>query len=74
MDKSTMTIDEAIQKHGAMAVFEAGATGECEDYTPLKALGLGVETIADAEQISGQQAKETRLNGRVKQFNVMLRT
>ena len=49
---NTMTIEEAIQKHGAMAVFEAGAAGECENYAPLQALGLDVETIADAEQIS----------------------
>lgn len=45
-----MTTDEAIKKHGAMKVFEAGAAGECEDS--LKALGLDVETIADAEVIS----------------------
>ena len=51
MDKLT-TVDEAIQKHGAMKVFEAGAAGECEDYAPLHALGLDVETIADAELIS----------------------
>ena len=44
-----MTADEAIQKHCAMAVFEAGATGECEDYAPLQALCLDVETIEEAE-------------------------
>ena len=47
-----MTVEEAIQLHGAMKVFEAGAAGECEDYAPLQALGLTVETIADAELIS----------------------
>ena len=47
-----MTVDEAIQKHGAMKVFEAGAAGECEDYAPLQALGLTVETIDEAERIS----------------------
>ena len=36
----------------AMKVFEAGAAGECEDYAPLQALGLDVETIADAELTS----------------------
>ena len=47
-----MNIDAAIQKHGAMAVFEAGAAGECEDFEPLQALGLDVETIGEAELIS----------------------
>lgn len=47
-----MTVDETINLHGAMAVFEAGAAGECEDDAPLKALGLNIETIADAELIS----------------------
>ncbi len=51
MDKFT-TADEAILHHGAMKVFEAGAAGECEDYEPLRALGLDVETISDAELIS----------------------
>ena len=44
-----MTNDEGIEKYVAMKVFEAGAAGECEDYEPLRALGLDVETIADAE-------------------------
>ena len=47
-----MTIEGAIKLHSAMKVFEAGAAGECEDYAPLKALGLDVETIADAELVS----------------------
>ena len=47
-----MTVDEAIQKHGAMAIFEAGAAGECENYASLQALGLDVETIEETEQIS----------------------
>ena len=47
-----MTVKEAIQKHGAMAVFEAGTAGECEDYAPLQALGLDVETKEEAERIS----------------------
>ena len=47
-----MTVEEAIQKHGTMAVFEAGAAGECEDYAPLQALGLNIETIEEAERIS----------------------
>ena len=47
-----MTFDEAIQQHGAMAVFEAAAEGECGDLTPLRELGLVVETIRDAEMIS----------------------
>ena len=36
----------------AVKVFETGAAGECEDYAPLQALGLDVETIADAELTS----------------------
>ena len=47
-----MTVDEAIQKHGVMKVFQAGAAGECEDYATLQALGLTAETIDDAERIS----------------------
>ena len=47
-----MTVDEAIQHHGAMKVIEAGTAAECEDYAPLQALGLDVETIEEAEQIS----------------------
>ena len=44
-----MTIEEAIQKHGAMKVFEADAAGECEDYAPLQALGLTVEMTEEAD-------------------------
>jgi len=47
-----MAVDEAIQKHGAMKVFEAAAGGEFGDLTPLRKLGLTVETLDDAEQIS----------------------
>ena len=47
-----MTVDEAIQKHGADAVFTAASAGACEDFEPLKVLGLYVDTIAEAEQIS----------------------
>ncbi len=47
-----MTIEKAIQKHGAMKVFEAAAAGECENFEPLKALGLDVSTIDDVEKIS----------------------
>ena len=51
--RCTLTTDEAIKRHGAMAVFEAGAAGECEEYAPLQALvGLTAETIDDAERIS----------------------
>lgn len=38
-----MTFDSAIQHHGAMAVFEAAAEGECGDPTPLRNLGLIIE-------------------------------
>ena len=44
-------IEEAIKIHGADAVFTASAAGACEDYEPLRALGLHVDTIGDAEQI-----------------------
>ena len=47
-----MTFDSAIQQHGAMAVFEAAAEGECGDLTPLRNLGLIVESITDAEEIA----------------------
>ena len=62
-----MTTDEAIKRHGAMAVFEDGAAGECEDYAPLKALGLDVGTIADAELISN--AAHDRLTAEEKAAN-----
>jgi len=41
MDKY-VTVEEAIQKHRAMKVFEAGASEECKDYAPLRALGLNI--------------------------------
>ena len=48
-----MTVDEAIQKYGAMEIFEASTAGECEeDYAPLQALGLNIETIEEADWIS----------------------
>jgi hypothetical protein len=47
-----MTLDEVIHQHGAMAVFEAAAEGECGNLTPLRRLGLVVETIRDAEMVS----------------------
>ena len=47
-----MTTDEAIQLHGADAAFTAASAGECEDYAPLQALGLNIETIEGAERIS----------------------
>jgi len=48
----TLTTDEAILKHCAVKVLEAGAVGKCKDNAPLQALGLTVETIHDAEMIS----------------------
>ena len=45
-------IEKAIQIHGADAVFTAASAGECEDYEPLKALGLHIGTIDEAEEIS----------------------
>ncbi len=30
-----MTVDEAIQEHGAIAAFEAAAEDECGDLMPL---------------------------------------
>jgi hypothetical protein len=43
-------IEKAIQIHGANAVFAASAAGECEDYEPLRSMGLDVSTIDEAEQ------------------------
>jgi hypothetical protein len=67
MDKFT-TAEEVIQKHGAMKVFEAGAAGECEDYAPLQDLGLSIETIEEAEQIS--RAAYDRLTVEEKAANI----
>jgi hypothetical protein len=47
-----MNIKESIQIHGADAVFTAAAAGTCEDYGPLRAMGLHICTIDEAEQIS----------------------
>jgi hypothetical protein len=47
-----MKLNEAIHQHGALPIFEAAAEGECGDLTPLRRLGLAVETIRDAEMIS----------------------
>ena len=47
-----MAVDLAIQKHGAMKIFEAAAKGECGDLAPRRKLGLTVETMDDAEMIS----------------------
>lgn len=46
-----MTIQEAIQIHGADAVFEASACGESGDFKPLRKLGLHVETMDEADEI-----------------------
>ena len=52
-DKSgcTLRVEEAIQRYGADAVFTASAAGACEDYEPLRALGLHVDSIEAADQI-----------------------
>ena len=47
-----MTVEKTIMLQDAMAVFEAGAAGECGEYAPLQSLGLTVETIDEAERIS----------------------
>jgi hypothetical protein len=47
-----MTLDEAIKLHGADAVFTAASAGACENFEPLKAMGLHVDTIEAADQIS----------------------
>jgi hypothetical protein len=44
-----LTVDEAIQLHGADAVFTAASAEACEDFEPLEALGLHVDTIEDAD-------------------------
>jgi hypothetical protein len=46
-----MEIKEAIQLYGADAVFTASSAGACEDYEPLRAMGLLVDTIDAADQI-----------------------
>lgn len=45
-----MDIEEAIQIHGTDAVFTASSAGACEDFEPLKAMGLQVDTIDAALQ------------------------
>jgi hypothetical protein len=47
-----LEIKAAIKIHGPDAVFTAAAAGECEDFEPLRAMGLDVSTIREAEQIS----------------------
>lgn len=47
-----MNIQEAIRIHGADAVFTAASAGACEDYEPLRAMGLHIGSIDEAEQIS----------------------
>jgi len=44
-------IEEAIKIHGADAVFTASAARACEDYGPLRAMGLHVDTLDEADQI-----------------------
>jgi hypothetical protein len=46
-----MTVEEAIQKHGAMAVVEASTFGKCGDLTPLRKLGLDDDSTADTVEI-----------------------
>ncbi len=45
-------IEKAIQIHGTDAVFTASSAGACEDYEPLRAMGLHVSTLDEAAQIS----------------------
>lgn len=47
-----MTLEEAINLHGADAVYTAASAGACEDYEPLRTLGLHVDSIDAADQIS----------------------
>lgn len=47
-----MDIKDAIRIYRADAVFTAASAGACEDFEPLRAMGLHVDTIEDAEQIS----------------------
>lgn len=44
-------VKAAIKIHGADAVFTASAAGECEDYEPLRAMGLEAYDISDADYI-----------------------
>lgn len=51
-----MTINDAISKHGAKAVYEAGCKAMEGDYSELKALGLPASTLADAWAAMGAHA------------------
>ena len=44
-------VEEAIKIHGTDAVFTASAAGACEDFEPLRAMGIEVYDISDAEYI-----------------------
>jgi hypothetical protein len=57
-------IKKAIKIHGADAVFTAAAAGVCEGYEPLKAMGLHVDTIGDAEQIGIAAYEELTAKGK----------
>ena len=46
-----MTLDEAINLHGADAVYTAASAGACEDYEPLRTLGMHVDSIEAADHI-----------------------
>jgi hypothetical protein len=46
-----MNIEKAIQQYGADAVFTAAAAGACEDFEPLRAIGLEAYDISDADYI-----------------------
>lgn len=52
----TMTINDAISKHGAKAVYEAGCKAMEGDYSALKALGLPASTLTDAWAAMGAHA------------------
>ena len=45
-------IEKAILNHGVHALFTSASAGACEDYEPLKAMGLDVNSIEEAEQVS----------------------
>ena len=48
-----MTVEEAIQKHGALAVYEAaGEADRGNNCDPLRNLGLTVETPEDVSRIN----------------------
>jgi len=44
-------IIEAIQKYGADAVLTASAAGECENFEPLRAMGIECYDISDVTYI-----------------------